>query len=163
MQNMYNHFRGEINRGGYDLTEMLDRLTVVFATGGLTAEQLEELRGIAGEKADPVDSLGPIEDRFDTVLQKLAELEARVAALEAAGTEPTEPGEEPEDDIPEWVQPLGAHDAYKLGDLVRFEGKVYKSVLPANVWSPADYPAGWTEITEPDTTEEPEPENTEEE
>ena len=149
MQNMYNHFRGEINRGGYDLTEMLDRLTVVFATGGLTAEQLEELRGIAGEKADPVDSLGPIEDRFDTVLQKLAELEARVAALETAGTEPTEPGEEPEepeDDIPEWVQPLGAHDAYKLGDLVRFEGKVYKSVLPANVWSPKAFPAGWEEV-----------------
>lgn len=149
MQNMYNHFRGEINRGGYDLTEMLDRLTVVFATGGLTAEQLEELRGIAGEKADPVDSLGPIEDRFDTVLQKLAELEARVAALEAAGTEPTEPGEEPEDDIPEWVQPLGGHDAYKTGDRVTYQGKVYESTIDGNVWAPDVY--GWKEITETET------------
>lgn len=152
MQNMYNHFRGEINRGGYDLTEMLDRLTVVFATGGLTAEQLEELRGIAGEKADPVDSLGPIEDRFDVILQKFDALEARVAALESASTEPTEPGEEPEEPAaetyPEWVQPLGAHDAYKIGDRVTFNGKVYESVIAANVWSPAVYPAGWKEVVE---------------
>lgn len=155
MQNMYNHFRGEINRGGYDLTEMLDRLTVVYATGGLSAEQLEELRGIAGEKADPVDSLGPIEDRFDTVLQKLADLEARVAALESASTEPVDPGEEPATETyPEWTQPLGAHDAYKTGDRVTFEGKVYESTVDGNVWAPDLY--GWKEIieTETETTEE---------
>lgn len=152
MQNMYNHFRGEINRGGYDLTEMLDRLTVVFATGGLTAEQLEELRGIAGEKADPVASLAPIEDRFDVILQKFDALEARVAALESASTEPVDPGEEPEEPAaetyPEWTQPLGAHDAYKIGDRVTFNGKVYESVINANVWSPAVYPAGWKEVVE---------------
>ena len=152
MQNMYNHFRGEINRGGYDLTNMLDRLTVVFATNGLTADQLEELRTLASEKADPVDSLAPIEDRFDIILQKFDALEARVAALESAGTEPTEPGEEPEEPTaetyPEWVQPLGAHDAYKIGDRVTFNGKVYESVIAANVWSPAVYPAGWKEVVE---------------
>ena len=160
MQNMYNHFRGEINRGGYDLTEMLDRLTVVFATGGLTAEQLEELRGIAGEKADPVDSLGPIEDRFDVILQKFDALEARVAALESASTEPVDPGEEPVDppapSYPEWVQPLGGHDAYKTGDRVMYQGKVYESTIDGNVWAPDVYPAGWKEIieTETETTEE---------
>lgn len=152
MQNMYNHFRGEINRGGYDLTNMLDRLTVVFATNGLTADQLEELRTLASEKADPVDSLAPIEDRFDIILQKFDALEARVAALESAGTEPTEPGEEPEEPAtetyPEWTQPLGAHDAYKIGDRVTFNGKVYESVIAANVWSPAVYPAGWKEVVE---------------
>jgi hypothetical protein len=45
--------------------------------------------------------------------------------------------------IPEWVQPTGAHDAYNKGDLVTFEGRVYKSLIDANVWSPAVYPAGW--------------------
>lgn len=48
--------------------------------------------------------------------------------------------------IPDWVQPLGAHDAYNIGDRVRFEGKVYESRINANVWSPAVYPAGWLEI-----------------
>lgn len=43
----------------------------------------------------------------------------------------------------EWVAPTGAHDAYQSGDEVTFEGAVYRSVIDANVWSPADYPAGW--------------------
>jgi len=48
--------------------------------------------------------------------------------------------------IPDWVQPTGAHDAYNIGDKVRFDGKVYESKINANVWSPAVYPAGWKEI-----------------
>ena len=45
--------------------------------------------------------------------------------------------------IPEWVQPAGAHDAYQIGDQVRFESKIYRSLIDANVWSPTAYPAGW--------------------
>jgi len=45
--------------------------------------------------------------------------------------------------IPEWVQPTGAHDAYQTGDMVTFEGSVYRSLIDANVWSPTAYPAGW--------------------
>ena len=44
---------------------------------------------------------------------------------------------------PEWVAPSGAHDAYKTGDRVTFEGAVYESVIDGNVWSPTDYPQGW--------------------
>jgi len=49
--------------------------------------------------------------------------------------------------IPDWVQPTGAHDAYNIGDKVRFNGKAYESKINANVWSPAVYAAGWKEIT----------------
>ena len=48
--------------------------------------------------------------------------------------------------IPEWVQPTGAHDAYQTGDEVRFEDRHYRSVIDGNVWSPADYPAGWEDL-----------------
>ena len=48
---------------------------------------------------------------------------------------------------PEWVQPLGASDAYNTGDIVSYNGKLYKSTIDANVWAPAVYPAGWTEYT----------------
>ena len=47
----------------------------------------------------------------------------------------------------EWVQPTGAHDSYKKGDRVRFEGKNYESLMNGNVWTPAAYPAGWKELT----------------
>ncbi len=45
-----------------------------------------------------------------------------------------------------WEQPTGAHDAYHKGDRVIYEGRVFESLLDANVWSPAAYPAGWREI-----------------
>lgn len=68
-----------------------------------------------------------------------------------ATTEP-EPGPEPEPETPAeypaWVQPTGAHDAYGVGDRVTYQGKVYESTVASNVWSPAEYPQGWREITE---------------
>ena len=48
--------------------------------------------------------------------------------------------------IPVWVQPTGAHDAYAKDALVIFNGKVYQSLIPANVWSPTVYPAGWRAV-----------------
>lgn len=48
-----------------------------------------------------------------------------------------------EDGYPEWVQPLGATDAYKKGDIVSYNGKLYRSTIDGNVWSPEAYPAGW--------------------
>ena len=50
------------------------------------------------------------------------------------------------DEWPEFVQPTGAHDAYKKGDKVTFEGNHYISLIDGNVYSPAAYPAGWKEI-----------------
>ena len=60
----------------------------------------------------------------------------------------TEPETPPAETIPDFVQPTGAHDAYKKGDKVKFEGKVYESLIDSNAYSPSAYPAGWKEITE---------------
>lgn len=53
-----------------------------------------------------------------------------------------------EDGYPEWVQPLGATDAYNTGDIVSYNGKLYRSTIDSNVWSPDTYTAGWVEYTE---------------
>lgn len=59
--------------------------------------------------------------------------------------EPEQP--EPEDpepiDVPEFVQPTGAHDAYNTGDRVTYNGHVYESTMDGNVYSPDAYPQGW--------------------
>lgn len=47
-----------------------------------------------------------------------------------------------EQEILEWVQP-DSTNPYMMGDKVVFEGVVYESLIDNNVWSPADYPAGW--------------------
>lgn len=51
------------------------------------------------------------------------------------------------EEIGDWVQP-GSTNPYMTGDKVRFNGKIYRSLIDNNIWSPADYPAGWEEITE---------------
>ena len=52
-----------------------------------------------------------------------------------------------EDGYPEWVQPLGATDAYNKGDIVSYNGTLYISTIDANTWSPEAYPAGWEVYT----------------
>ena len=49
------------------------------------------------------------------------------------------------DGTPQWVQPLGASDAYNAGDVVMYQSKKYRSLIDGNVWSPDAYPAGWEE------------------
>lgn len=48
--------------------------------------------------------------------------------------------------VAEFKQPTGAHDAYKKGDKVSFEGAIYESVIDNNTYSPSGYPDGWKKI-----------------
>jgi chitodextrinase len=52
-----------------------------------------------------------------------------------------------ENEISEWTQ-LEGGKTYMMGDKVMFKEKIYESLIDNNVWSPADYPAGWIEIEE---------------
>ena len=52
-----------------------------------------------------------------------------------------------EGEILDWAQP-SAGNAYMKGDRVRYNDKVYESLIDNNVWSPDGYPAGWLEIVE---------------
>lgn len=47
------------------------------------------------------------------------------------------------DGHPVWSQPSGAHDAYNKGDIVNYNGVLYKSTIDGNTYSPEAYPAGW--------------------
>lgn len=46
----------------------------------------------------------------------------------------------------EWVQPLGASDAYNTGDIVSHNGTLYRSTIDGNVWAPDAYSEGWEAI-----------------
>ena len=46
----------------------------------------------------------------------------------------------------DWVQP-DSTNPYMKGDRVKFEGKIYESLIDNNIWSPTAYPAGWKEIS----------------
>lgn len=46
--------------------------------------------------------------------------------------------------VPIWTQPLGATDAYQMGDRVEHNGKIWESDYNANVWEPGVF--GWHEV-----------------
>ena len=48
---------------------------------------------------------------------------------------------------PVWAQPTGAHDAYNRGDIVNYNGVLYRSLIDGNTYSPDAYPAGWEKYT----------------
>lgn len=48
----------------------------------------------------------------------------------------------------QWVQPTGAHDAYRQDATVAHNGKIWRSTTPANVWEPGV--SGWREESSPD-------------
>lgn len=66
---------------------------------------------------------------------------------------------------PAWVAPTGAHDAYRAGERVTFDGQVWESLIDGNVWSVHVHPQGWMlieeAVSEPEPPAETEPENPE--
>lgn len=61
--------------------------------------------------------------------------------------EPEPEPEEPSATYPDFVQPSGAHDAYNKGDIVNYNGALYRSLINGNTWSPDAYPAAWEVVS----------------
>lgn len=48
------------------------------------------------------------------------------------------------DEWPEWIQPTGAHDAYRIGDKVSHNSKHWINTVDFNTYAPGVY--GWDEV-----------------
>ena len=121
-------FESVINRGGYNLSDLLQKIDSYHIEGKLTDAEKDELyRKARGEAVVSVD-----------VMAKLMELEDRVRKLEQ--------GEAPaQDDYPEYV--VGKW--YYKGDKITYAGKHYVCAAPEGVvctWNPDEYPAYWSLI-----------------
>ena len=73
----YEIYVNAIQRKDYVLSEMEERLELMFAEGKITAEQRVELLALADDNADDLKQID--------VPTKLAELEQRIAVIESAG------------------------------------------------------------------------------
>lgn len=83
---MYEIIKSVIQSGRYELTDMLKKVDTLWVQSSLTDDERTELIALAPEGADVSQSVD--------VLEKLADLDKRVAALERAGATDPEPGEE---------------------------------------------------------------------
>ena len=125
-------FENVIDRGGFNLTDMLAKIDSFHIDGKITAEDREILIKKARAKAQTKDSV----DMF----AKLMELEERIRKLEQE-----ENPDVPADEYPEYV--VGKW--YYAGDKITYNGKHYVCSAPDGVvctWNPDEYPAYWEMI-----------------
>lgn len=136
---MFEVIKNVINGGNYELKEILHKINVMYVEGTITEEQKEELDDMARGNAKAENSYAPLQKQIDDLALRVAKLEGK------ENTEDTEVIEE----YPEYVQPTGGHDAYKIGDKITYNGQKYKCLIDNCVWTPTDYPQGWKLIEEP--------------
>lgn len=129
------------------------------------AYQLRKLIEIASKSLNDEDALGGVElfphwneDKSYKVDDRVSYNGILYKCLQAHTSQPTWiPTDSPSlwakvlipdpEVIPDWEQP-DSTSPYMKGDKVRFNGKVYESLIDNNIWSPEAYPTGWSEVTE---------------
>ena len=154
---MYEIIKNVINTGDYELKDFLEKINIMYIEGEITKEQKDELDNLARTNANPENSYAPLQEQIDNLYSELNTLKSTVEAnaqgmtalkeaVEKLGGTITEPEIPFTEEYPEYKQPTGAHDAYKVGDKITFEGKKYTCILDNCVWSPTEYPSAWQEI-----------------
>lgn len=131
-------FLAVIRRGGYDLNTLLRRIDEYHIEDKLTDEERVELMAAARGAASPgMDVVQEIQKLW-AAIRELREENADKSGEIEGGID--------EADVPEFVQPTGAHDGYYHGDLVRYNEVLYMCNAPEGVvcvWSPEIMPDYW--------------------
>lgn len=140
---IYNDIATVISNGGYDLVDLLHRIDVIYVSGKLTDQEREDLYELARTKANPDDSLPDVTERVGAVEERMAELEARVTAIEDGTMTPGSQEPPVEEEWPEWVRPTSKDEYYHKGDKVSFGGKHYVCDKNNVTASPAENPKSW--------------------
>lgn len=140
---IYNDITTVIGNGGYDLVDLLHRIDVIYVSGKLTDAEREDLYVLACAGADPDDSLPDVTVRVGALELRVAELEARVTAIEDGTMTPGSQELPVEEEWPEWVRPTSKDTKYHKGDKVTFEGAHYVCNKNNVVTSPAEDQKSW--------------------
>ena len=91
---MYQIIKNVIERGGYDLTAILQKVNTLWVNGNITDEQYDELLELARGGAQTKDSVD--------IIARLNDLENRVRALESNTQTETPTEEYPEFVVGKW-------------------------------------------------------------
>lgn len=108
----------------------------------LTDEQAEECTDMFDKWKPETEYLVGDRRRYDDLLYKCVQAHTSQTGWEP----PMVPAlwvRTSTEEWPEWIQPIGAADAYNIGDKVTHNAAHWISDVNANVWEPGVY--GWTQ------------------
>ena len=135
-------FENVIKKGGYDLSAMLDKINTYHIEGKLTDTERDELYALARSTPKAQYDYAIEIEKLWAAVRELQKDNSSDESSDSSNTTESET-------VAEWKQPTGAHDAYMIGDKMLYtDGKVYKSLINNNVWSPEVYPNGWELVEE---------------
>lgn len=154
---MFKIFKNVIENSDFDLRDILKKIEESYIKSDISEEEKTSLESLAREKAKPENSYASFQKQIDDLYSELNTLKSTVEAnaqgmsalketVEELGGTVTKPEIPVTEEYPEYVQPTGAHDAYKVGDKITFNGKKYVCKLDNCVWSPQEYPVAWEEV-----------------
>ena len=156
---MYEIIKNVLIKGNYELKDILHKINQMYIESELAEEEKTELEELARTNANPENSYAPLQKQIDNLYLELNTLKSTVEAnaqgmsalkeaVEKLGGTITEPEIPVTEEYPEYKQPTGAHDAYKVGDKITFKGEKYECIYEKCVWSPEEYPSAWKKIVE---------------
>lgn len=156
---MFNIFKNVIETSDFDLRDILNKIEESYIKSSLSKEEQEQLEEMARQHAKPENSYASLQSQIDDLAQKIKKLQVTInanaqgmsaikEAVEQLGGVVTPPAEQPTEEYPEYKKPTGAHDAYKIGDKITYNGKHYECIFDNCVWNPEEYPQGWKEVEE---------------
>lgn len=137
---MFNIAKTVIETGKFELSDMLKKIETQWMQGAITDVQRAELIQRARDKANPENSVN--------IVEKIAELEKRILALEKANVPevPDEGEEEAPEEVVETYPEYVVGKWYYAGDKITFKGLNYECIAPEGqvcTWNPNEYPAYW--------------------
>lgn len=142
---MFELIKNIIKSKEYKLEDILNKINILWIKCTLTEEQKDELLNLARENAVAENSYKPLQEQINILAAEIKDLKVEIASLKSTDNE------EIVEEYPEYVEPIGAHDAYQLGDKITYNDKKYICIFAGCVWNPEQYPQGWQEVVE--TTE----------
>ena len=156
---MYEIIKSVIESKDYALKDYLHKINRMYIENEITEEQKNELDEMARNNANAENSYAPLQEQIDKAFEEINLLKETINAnaigmsalkdaVEKLGGKIETPAEQPKEEYPQYIQPTGAHDAYKIGDKITYNGKKYVCKINSCVWSPDVYPAGWEEVVE---------------
>lgn len=149
---MFEIIKSVIRNKDFELKDILDKINTVWLKSMITKEQMEELERLARENAVAENSYAPLQKQINNIYTEIDTIKAEIKKIKGETGEVTEPEQPVEtEEYPEYVAPSGAHDAYKIGDKITYNGKKYICKLDGCVWDPITYPDAWEKVAEDDT------------
>lgn len=125
---IYDILKNVIESGEYRLSDMTTRIDTVWAEGKLTDAQRTELHDLTQSRLTPDGEAPALAAQVAALTARMADMEARLTALEGGGEAEEWPAWEPWD---------GVSDRYQQGAQVTHNGYHWRSTFAGqNVWEP---------------------------